>query len=262
MKTQINQWSTGTVLMIIMMLANLAIMPAHAQGSKMVVAVQTGLGTRSFLIKSDIKGLEHMKTTQQGWESALIIGNSRLRVKTGFGSFKSISDKVLSVKQSSINGLVNFNVLEMMGKNSKYLHPYILTGLSVNTFNFSGTIIPESPIALLLAPACPPCACQLNPVDNIPAAETPTETIENKTNSSRMTSTQLLSGMGMEFSFRKHGYFYSMFSEVRYGLPIGTTTQNAVMNNTQVKNNTTLTFGIAIGLSNYKNNRKIKNGVR
>ena len=259
MKKQNTQRTMGIVLIVISMMAAFATTPVQAQGyrssyvrgpAKMMVALQAGLGTRSFTIKSDIDYLNKMRASQEGWESSLIFGGRMVRVRSGFGTFKTSMNELNTISQKSFTGMGNIYILDMMGKTNKYFHPYVVTGFDVNILEFKGSYIPKAPLILSNPNTqLPVCTCQLTgpgspqPID--PAATSPTP----GTNSAKMTSTQLVSGIGAELNFTKDGHFYSMFGEVRYGLPIGTTTQNPVLNNTDVKHNMAVTFGIGFGIS-------------
>jgi hypothetical protein len=79
-------------------------------------------------------------------------------------------------------------------------------------------------------------------------------------NSAKLTSTQLVSGLGGELNLKINGRFFSMFGEMRYGLPIVVTSPNASMNATKTTKNMALTFGVAIGL--HGNGRGFRNGIR
>jgi len=223
--------------------------PAHGQiykrnsylrgSSKPVVAFQAGLGTRSFSVQSDIDYLNGNRSTLEGWQSSLMIGGKMVRLRSGFGAFKTNKSKSSDIKQASIAGLVNLYPLNMLGKAYKYFHPYATIGIDVSAFQFSGSQIPAAASIFSNPNTLTPCQL-LAPKTAIPDS--------NVTNSAKMTSTQLIGGAGVELSFVKEGYFFSMFGEARYGQPIGITTQNQVLNNTYVNENIALLFGIAFGI--------------
>ncbi len=238
----------------------------YARGSsKPIVALTVGLGIRSPLIKSDLEYINNMKASLEGWESSLMFGGNNVRVRTGFGLFKTEMSNVNSIKQASISGLVNMYVPGM----TKNFRPYAITGLDVNTFTFTGSFVPKSPLMLLLQSL--PCTCQSTPPGGLlPPPPNPEDTqaatIEKTSpeapeiNTAKMTSTQLVGGLGSEFNFQLDGRFFSMFGEMRYGLPIGVTTQKASLNETKTKNNIALAFGVAIGLNGKRRANKI--GIR
>lgn len=216
---------------------------AYQRSSRTVLGMEGGLGTRSFNVKSDIDGLNNMKASQEGFETFLVFGGNGVRVRSGFGSFKTSMNELQTIKQSSFTGLTNIYALDIIGKTNKYFHPYLITGFDVNIFEFSGSFIPAVPL-ILSNPAAPKCTCLVPlPADPTPPAPAPQVT------SAKMTSTQLVGGVGAEASVRKDGYFFSMFGEIRYGLPVGVTTQNPALNNTEIRNNVAVTFGVGFGLS-------------
>jgi len=243
------------------------------RNSKLMVGVGSSLGTRSFSIKSDITAFNNLKGTQQGWESFMIVGRNTLKFRTGFGSFKTDLIDANSIKQSSISGLANIYVLDMIGKGKKIFHPYVITGIGVNIYQFSGTAVPEGPLTLP-NPQCK-CTCPLTPVTDLGVSGetvipvetlTPTSEISDQepaidVKTAKMTYTQIVSGLGAEASFFKNGRFFTLFGEARYGLPIGVTTQSSGLNNTQIKNQMALTFGIAFGISN-STSKGFKNNIR
>lgn len=260
MKTQQMQNVLKKILIfLVVAIAEFAVTPTQAQyyrrgSSKTSVAFTFGLGTRSSLIKSNLDYINKMKPTLVGWESSLMFGGNRVKVRTGFGLFKTALSDVNTIKQTSINGMTNIYVPGM----TKHFRPYVITGLDVNIFVFSGTYIPKSP--LIFSNPVPLCACMLPSASTLPPPPNPGDTefttqpeeepasTTPEINSGKMTSTQLISGLGGEYNFRINGRFFSMFGEMRYGLPIGLTAQNVSMNETKVKNNLALTFGAAIGL--------------
>lgn len=265
-----------SLIILVVMMTGLAVTSAQAQafrnrnfnrgGSpKPIIALTAGMGTRSFLIKSDIDYINNMKATQEGWESSLLFGGDKIKVRTGFGAFKTELSDINSIKQTSINGLVNVYA----PLKTKFFRPYFITGLGVNMVTFSGSFVPESPLLKLTQM----CTCATQPTSDLlpptnpgePGAELTLQadepiTAKPESHSGILTSTQLVSGLGGEISLRKNGHYLSMFGEMRYGLPIGTTTQNASMNETKVKNNMALTFGLAFGL--YDSQKARKNGIR
>jgi hypothetical protein len=269
MKTQYthpHQLIRKIFVVIVMAIAEFALSPAQAQDfhkQKPIAAITLGAGTRSSLIKSDLDYINGLKGSLGGWESSLMIGGDQVRVRTGFGSFKTTLSDVNSIKQSSINGLVNIYVPGM----KKNFRPYVISGIDVNIFRFTGSYVPKS--RLILTNPAQPCVCQFPAVPSMPlpppnpgldpevavmtAPSEPADEAAPEVHSAKMTSTQLVSGVGSEFNFRMNGRFFSMFGEMRYGLPIGVTTQTASMNETNIKQNIALTFGVAMGLhSKYK----------
>ncbi len=257
MKTHNTQRTMGIVLITFSTIfMACTISTAQAQGyrnsygrgsSKTMVALQGGLGTRSFTVKSDIDYLNNMKASQEGWETSLIFGGRMARVRSGFGSFKTNMNELNTIKQSSFAGMVNIYALDILGKTNKYFHPYVITGFDVNTFEFKGSYIPKAPLILSNPNTQQQCTCQIAGPGSPQPIEPPATSLAP--NSAKMTSTQLVSGLGGEVSSIKDGRFFNMFGEVRYGLPVGVTTQNPVLNNTQIKNNMAVTFGIGFGIS-------------
>ncbi len=277
-------------IVLVIVITTFALTASHAQNfhkrnynrgsSNPIAALTFGLGTHSFLIKSDIDYINNMKASLTGWESALMFGGNNVRVRTGFGLFKSELSDVNSIKRSSISGMVNIYVPGM----TKHFRPYAITGLGVNITSFTGTFVPKS--RLVLSNPLAPCTCQLTQSTGLPPPPPGSNNVSSaglpppppnpgdeetttpeapgaavvEINTSRMTSTQLVGGLGGEYTFRMNGRFFSMIGEARYGLPIVVTTQNASMNETKTKNNIAISFGVAIGLNGH--NRIFKNGIR
>jgi hypothetical protein len=246
-KCKLNR-KAGLLLIISVGIIGSAVIPTQGQvyrksnyshkSSHAVVAIQSGLGTRSFAVKSDIDYLNGNRSTLEGWESSLLVGGKMVRLRSGFGAYKTNKTKSRDIKQASVSGLVNLYALNMLGKAHKYFHPYATVGIDVNTLQFTGTEIPAV-ASIFSNPNLTPCEL-LAPRPPLPDT--------GVTNSAKMTSTQLIGGAGLELSFVKDGYFFSMFGEARYGHPVGTTTQTQVLNNTYVHENIALVFGIALGI--------------
>ena len=264
------------LLMAVVQLTNAQSYDYLNRKSKLIVGFGSGLSTRSFSILSDIDGLNNMKENQEGWESFFMVGGNGLRLRTGYGAFKNSATETNSIKQSTLSGMVNIYALDLIGKGKKTLHPYLISGVGVSIFEFSGANVPAMPL-IFSNPACQ-CTCPLsgpglppppsNPESTLPInlsanSDLTTQTSETPAvNTAKMTTTQVVTGLGAEASFRKNGYFFSMFGELRYGLPIGLTTQNPTLNNTRIKNSSAITFGIAFGLTNDHKNKGFKSSVR
>ncbi len=278
----------GIVLVVLVLaIAQLAASSAMAQkfdyfnrNSKLMVGVGTALGTQSFAIKSDIAQFNNLKGTQDGWESFLIVGRNTVKFRTGFGAFKSSLKDANTIKQSVISGLANVYLLDILGKGKKAIHPYIITGLGVNIYEFSGTAVPKMPL-IFSNPVTKLCTCatQLTPPGDpgapgtvgtpgslggalVPVPNEPTNTSEApESQTAKMTYTRVTTGFGAEASFFKNGRFLTLFGEAKYGIPIGVTTQNPGLNNTQMKNQMAVTFGVAFGISN-STSKGFKNVIR
>ena len=263
MKNQNTQKTMGIVLVVLLMGI---VQLTNAQNyfgnkSKLIVGFGSGLSTRSFSIRSDVDGLNNMKEKQEGWESFFMIGGNGVRLRTGYGSFKNSASEANAIKQSTLSGMVNIYALDLLGKGKKTLHPYIISGAGVSIFEFSGANIPAMP--LIFSNPAPVCNCQIAQPANSGLPAPATQTSEaTAVNAAKMTTTQVVTGLGLETSFRKNGYFFSMFGEMRYGMPIGLTTQNPALNNTRIKNNSAVTFGIAFGLTNDHKNKGFKSSIR
>jgi hypothetical protein len=260
MKTKNTSKAKGKVLVALLMVMSVITIThsVRAQGYRkysyssnnsggIVVGVGAGLGTRNFNVKSDIDQINSLSVGQEGWDAYFMVGGGGLRFRTGFGSFNSGSTEPYPIKQSNFTGIINTYALSLLQKPTKLFHPYLITGIDVGNYQFSGSYLPESPLPKNGDPK-QKCTCGLAVPDD-PAAEPAPKEPTAKTQTAEIVSTQIITGVGLEVNFRKDGFFFNMFSEMRYGMPIGTTTQNPIMVNTEIKTPLSVTFGIGVGIA-------------
>jgi hypothetical protein len=258
MKTQITSKAKRIVLVaLLIVVGEFVLTSVHAQGyrkysysrgnSGIMVGVGAGLGTRGFNVKSDIDNINGMSVGQEGWDAYFMVGGGGLRLRTNFGSFNSGSTEPYPIKLSAFTGAVNAYALNLLQRQGKLFHPYIITGIDVGNYEFSGSYLPEVPPAFQNGNQLK-CTCGLPSPDD-PAADDKSKQSKNQVRTAELVSTQMITGVGLEVNFRKDGFFFNMFSEVRYGIPVGTTTQNPTMVNTEIKNPLSVTFGIGVGIA-------------
>lgn len=214
------------------------------QSTKTIVSFTTSMSTRGYSLKSDIPYLNGKRIGMQGWESTFSVGGNKIGGRGGYGAYKTQLAEGSTANLSSYSGHANIYLKD----NKSAFRPYAITGVSVNAITVQGSFIPDAPKLPTLPQIL--CPCMMTNPDGAdattfsePAATTPTN------NAGQFTSTQMITGAGAEYNLLKSGGFLALFGEVKYGMPIGTTAQDAVMNHTKSKGNVVMTFGVSVGIN-------------
>jgi hypothetical protein len=235
-----------------------------------VLGLEGGISTRTFVVKSDIDAINQLQVVQEGWSMGLIIGGKNMTTRLVFGNYNTSSTVSKEVGQKSFGGQMSVYPLSLLGVKSKYFQPYIITGIEINAISFSGNYIPAPKLPLNANQQQCQCACDdggsglpgdpdmpsagqgsSGPPSNPNQETQPDPDLEQtaKPRVDKLLATQALAGLGLEISFKSNDRFYTMFSEARYGIPVGVEALTAPLRDTSISGQLALYFGVRIGLT-------------
>jgi hypothetical protein len=227
-----------------------------------VLGIEGGASMRTFTIKSDIDAINQLQVIQEGWSGGLVVGGGKLRGKLLYGNYAISSTISTDIREKSFSAQLQFYPLSTLGVKSKYFQPYVLAGIDVSNIIFKGTYIPAPKLEKEKEIPCP-CDCGGLPGDpDLPPSGSglpgpppnpsgdPDLVAPPDTRTDRLLATQAVAGLGLECNFKSNGRMFTIFSEARYGKPLGVEPITTPLANTSISGQFIVYFGISIGISN------------
>jgi hypothetical protein len=191
--------------------------------NKTYLGFVTSFGTRSFKLQSNIEKLNQSTVSQSGANLGITYGNNVLRSRVGLvGYFSSSKNVPGTIDLFRNNVLVNFYPLALIQKNLSRVQPYINAGVSYDRFKFYGHYLNEDPGKINYSSSEAPYIGKIKQINNS-------------------------IGSGVEFRIIENHTFVHFFSEVRYVFNISNDSNNSALNNTSVKDQMLVNFGISFG---------------
>jgi opacity protein-like surface antigen len=224
-----------------------------------LIGATVSLGTNGYKFKSDIASLSGLKVMGDGWTTELILGNSQIKIRGGFGKYNFDKSSNESINQTLFTGKLNVSPNALFGQ-SKFVRLYLLTGFDYNVFSLKGISIPQ-PIVDLEDEAAKrgkgkkKCSCGLTSGD--PGAPGPgTDAVEDVTpteNSAeapdaKIKKGQINGGLGLEINIARKGTFLRLYGEGYYGIPMSEIIDNIGLSKTKISPQLMINFGVGIGL--------------
>jgi hypothetical protein len=235
-----------------------------ASAGGFVLGIEGGASMRTFTIKSDIDAINQLYVIQEGWSGGVVIGGGSLRGKLLYGNYSLSSTISKDISEKSFSAQLHFYPLSTLGVKSKYFQPYVLAGIDISNIIFKGTYIPAPKLVQEKEKPCP-CDCDdssglpgdpdapgtsgpsgppMNPTDD------PDQLAPPDTRTDRLLATQAVAGLGLECNFKSNGRMFTIFSEARYGKPLGVEPITTPLANTSISGQFIVYFGFSIGISN------------
>lgn len=207
------------VLFIVLMIKSCV---AQAQQST-YKGIATNFGVRSFTLTSDIPELHNMVVLQEGGNAGFIIGNEVIQGRIhALGYYYSAARTPRTVNTIQVEGLANFYPINAISKNSQArFNPYIMGGVSQDFFKFHGNYLNQEGLPVNYSSGSEPLL-------------------------GKMSATITTVGLGFEYRIKTFGTFVHIFTEARYGIPVGVKGDNN-FNNTTLSHQTSLNVGVSFG---------------
>jgi hypothetical protein len=215
------------------------------------LGVEAAVARRTFTLASNIPELNHLATSEEGFNVGFVIGSEAITSRLKFGSFKS--GRLVREKIKMVEGEVGVNVfpLYLLKRKSKLLKPYSLISFELANLQFIGTYqIPKPPAGSSSHMGCPdeePVAEEEEePVQPAPAPEIiDKETVLGKVKVSRFNL-----GAGVNIHIPGERNFVNLFAEVKYGWKMGVKAMDSGFDGTNVSTQLAVNIGVSFGLSN------------
>jgi hypothetical protein len=230
-----------------------------------VLGIEGGASMRTFTIKSDIDAINQLYVIQEGWSGGVVIGGGSLRGKLLYGNYSISSTLSKDISEKSFSAQLQFYPLSTLGVKSKYFQPYLIGGIDISNIIFKGTYIPAPK---LMQEEKKPCPCDCDGSSGLPgdpdmgsgmagSSSSPADPGGDPdvlpppdTRTDRLLATQAIAGLGLECNFKSNGRMVTIFSEARYGKPLGVEPITTPLANTSISGQFIVYFGISIGISN------------
>jgi hypothetical protein len=231
-----------------------------ASAGGFVLGIEGGASMRTFTIKSDIDAINQLYVIQEGWSGGVVIGGGTLRGKLLYGNYSLSSTISKDISEKSFSAQLQFYPLSTLGVKSKYFQPYVIGGIDISNIIFKGTYIPAPK---LMQEEKKPCPCDCDGPSGLPGdpdgspsgspsipSGDPDVLPPPDTRTDRLLATQAIAGLGLECNFKSNGRMFTIFSEARYGKPIGVEPITTPLANTSISGQFIVYFGFSIGISN------------
>jgi hypothetical protein len=264
-RTKVN--GTTWVLFLLLILAVLISGRASAQRAPVVpqdfyFGVETTNGTRTFQMQSDLSGLSGLHVAQRGQTYGIILGSRLITGKIRVGSFSAAGKEVVPVQSSTFELGGNFNPLQLFKNKTKLVEPYLTISFDQASVKSSGMYTP--PPSLVAPKSTSTCNCQCTGGSTLPTdpdqVNPTTPTLVNNTPvaySGKIVTARLSMGVGMKIHLRKGNHFVNLFSEMKYGMALGTNGSTQALLNTSMLSQMAVDVGLSIGFISNKANKKV-----
>jgi hypothetical protein len=212
----------GTFLLVLFTVLMVKSCTAQAQQPK-YKGIATNFGVRSFTLTSDIPELNNMVVVQEGGHAGFIIGNDVVQGRIhALGYFYSAARTPRTVNTIQVEGLANFYPVNAISKSNPFrLNPYLMGGVSQDFLKFHGNYLNQEGIPVNYSSGSEPLL-------------------------GRMSATITTVGLGIEYRINTFGTFIHIFSEARYGIPVGVKGDDT-FSNTTLSHRTSLNVGVSFG---------------
>jgi hypothetical protein len=212
------------------------------------LGVEAAVARRSFTIASNIPELNHLQTSEEGFNVGFVFGSEAVTSRLKFGSFKS--GRLVREKIKMVEGELGVNVfpLYLLNKKSKLLKPYSLISFDLASLQFIGSFqIPSPPdVPPPSHSGCPddePTAPEEEPEMSPPPA--PKVIDVAKINVSRFNL-----GAGVIVHIPGERNFVNLFAEVKYAWIMGVKAMDPAFEGTSVSTQMAVNIGLSFGLIN------------
>jgi hypothetical protein len=214
----------NALLMVALIIAmSIYVAVAEAQSSRgNHVGLEGTYGVRSFTIKSDIPELNNLSVLEEGGSVGFVMGTPFIRLNTrAIGLYYSAARTSRTIDMFEIETTVNFYPLQLLKKYSLPVNFFITGGLTMDKIKFFGHYLAEDESNINYSNIREP---YLGSISQINAT----------------------GGLGVEYRVPNVN-FVTLFSEVRFGLPIQTVTKGGHFENTTIQDYTAVCVGVSFG---------------
>lgn len=181
-----------------------------------------GFRTRSIELSSPIEAIHQSRLSQNGGQVGLIYGNSFVRARLGLLGYYSSTGKTQGTTDLYESN-IEFNLYPLsLTSRSFVVNPYMTGGLSYDQFKFYGYYLQQEPGQTNYSQTEAP---YLGKVKQVNATV----------------------GAGIEVSLKNDYDFVHLFSEIRYGRPITTKTNDSAFAGTEIVNQSQVVVGVSFG---------------
>lgn len=177
--------------------------------------------TRMFTLSSDIEALDGLRVVQEGGQAGLYFGNRALRTRIGLlGLLYSSMQVPRTINVFEVEAGVNYYFLQA-GREPRTFEPYLTGGLVMDNLRFRGHYLNNGE--------------QVNMSEPEPYLGS-------------ITMVDATVGGGLEVGLLNALQFVHLFTEVKYGMKIFESANNAAFENTTVSDQLMIGLGLRFGI--------------
>jgi hypothetical protein len=261
MKTNLKLLVTFTTFLIVTFSSEAQRQYAKRNTSFMI-GIETTLAAQSLKFSTDIAAVKPINSMHVGPAFGIVAGTNVLSGRLSHSNLKSCDFGAVPTNVKQLDLSVMFNPMQLRSKGQKYFDVYLTAGTYRGSVELSGTYIPmpekEEEVLIGEFPAGCPCCLEHHPTGPDTPLQTaavladpdaPSESGEQAF-SEKLVTNYVNVGAGLQVRLHKKQGFANLFAEVKYGVPISTTSNGEALANTQSINQMSVSFGIRLGLSN------------
>lgn len=263
-KTKINGASLFLfiLLMISLMISGKACaqrMPVEPQD--FYFGLEATNGTRAFQMRSDLSPLQGLHVNQSGQSYGVIFGSRLIMGKIRVGKYSSTGSEASAIKSNALEIGSNIFPMQLFNNKSRIVEPYLTIAFDQAIVKSSGIYTPPPTLASSSSSSCN-CICP-NSVSIPTDPDQVTSSAPKLVNSSptpyagKITTARASMGVGLKVHLRKGTSFLNLFSEMKYGMALGTNASTQALLNTSMLSQMSVDVGISIGLVHNKANKRV-----
>jgi hypothetical protein len=263
-KTKVNgaSWLLFILLIVSLMISGKACaqrMPSVPQD--FYFGIEATNGTRAFQMKSDLTNLRGLNVNQRGQSYGIILGSRLIMGKVRLGSYSSTGNESSVIKTSSLELGSNFYPMQLFNNKTRVIEPYLSVAFDQASVKLSGIYTPPPTLAPSSSSSCN-CKCPDSP--SLPSdPDQGTSSTPKLVNSSptpysgKIVTARASMGVGVKVHLRRGSSFLNLFSEMKYGMPLGTNASTQALLNTSMLSQMSVDVGVSIGLVHNKANNRV-----
>lgn len=265
-KTKINgaSWFLFILLIISLMISGKACAQRMlVEPQDFYFGVEATNGTRSFQMKSDLSNLQGLHVTQTGQSYGVIFGSRLFTGKIRIGKYSNNGSEASAIKSDALEIGTNFSPMQLFNNKSRIVEPYLTIAFDQAIVKSSGIYTPP-PTLDASSSSSSSCNCKCPNSVSIPTdPDQVTSSAPKLVNSSptpysgKITTARASMGVGLKVHLRRGSSFLNLFSEMKYGMALGTNASTQALLNTSMLSQMSVDVGLSIGLIHNKANKRV-----
>jgi len=261
MKTILKLLTTYSIFLIVTFSAD-AQRHYTKRNTSLFIGIETTLAAQSLKFSTDIAAVKPINSMQVGPAFGIVAGTNVLSGRLSHSNLKCNDFGAVPTNVKQLDFSVIFNPMQLRSKGQKYFDVYLTTGTYRGSVELAGTYTPKSEEVALMeeSPEVCPCCLAHHPdgqgqgltsqtSSDMADPDAPSESGEQAF-SERLVTNYVNVGAGLQVRLQKKQGFANLFAEVKYGVPVRTTSNGEALANTLSTNQMSVSFGIRLGISN------------
>lgn len=214
----------GAVILVLFIVLSIKSCMVHAQALRPTFykGLEAGFGVRTFTISSNIDELKNASVHQEGGSAGLVFGTEKIKFKLRGGIYYAAGNSTTSVNLLETDASTTVYPLQFVKHITCPIQPYVITGISYNTYKFFGHYMDPDGSA-----------------SNYSSTREPFV--------GRISQTSATVGMGIEWRLVDEYNFVHLFAQVRTTVPFMSGYSNDALSQTKIGNVVMVNVGVSFG---------------